>query len=159
VGYAQVAAETMVRLGGGGDGAARPRGAVILDARCGDLAQAKELAARAFDLAAIAEGYRGLGELLRPVLAAAPPRAGEAADALAARILLVHELRRVVLRDPGLPAALLPAPWIGEEVRRLTAACYRRLLPASERWLDERAKGEDGPLPPADGELARRFAI
>lgn len=35
------------------------------------------------------------------------------ADAFTARILLIHHYRRVVLRDPLLPSALLPADWPG----------------------------------------------
>lgn len=37
--------------------------------------------------------------------------------AFLARLLLVHEFRRLVLRDPFLPAALLPAGWAGPEAR------------------------------------------
>ena len=39
------------------------------------------------------------------------------ADAFTARILLIHYYRRVVLRDPLLPTALLPADWPGQAAR------------------------------------------
>jgi phenylacetic acid degradation operon negative regulatory protein len=78
-------------------------------------------------------------------------------DAFTARILLIHHYRRVVLRDPLLPGALLPADWPGRAARKLCGEIYRGLLPASEQWLDRRATDEDGPLPPAGEELARRF--
>jgi phenylacetic acid degradation operon negative regulatory protein len=78
-------------------------------------------------------------------------------DAFTARILLIHHYRRVVLRDPLLPGALLPADWPGRAARDLCGEIYRGLLPASEQWLDRHAKNEDGPLPPAGEELARRF--
>lgn len=71
-------------------------------------------------------------------------------DAMAARTLLIHDWRRIVLRDPGLPAALLPDDWSGEAARAVARAIYALLLPASEAWLD------DAGLPPhAD---PRRFA-
>ena len=57
-------------------------------------------------------------------------------DAMAARTLLVHDWRRIVLRDPGLPEALLPPDWAGAQARATAHAIYRRLLPASEAWLD-----------------------
>jgi len=78
-------------------------------------------------------------------------------DAFTARILLIHHYRRVVLRDPLLPTALLPADWPGRAARRLCGEIYRGLLPASEQWLDRNASNEKGPLPAAGGELARRF--
>jgi phenylacetic acid degradation operon negative regulatory protein len=78
-------------------------------------------------------------------------------DAFAARILLVHHYRRVVLRDPLLPAALLPKDWPGRAARALCGQIYRGLLPLSEQWLDRNGTNETGPLPMAGGELARRF--
>ncbi len=78
-------------------------------------------------------------------------------DALLARVLLIHQYRRIVLRAPRLPAELLPADWPGHDARRLCASLYRTLLPASERWLDREAATEAGPLPSAGPELAARF--
>jgi phenylacetic acid degradation operon negative regulatory protein len=80
------------------------------------------------------------------------------ADAFTARILLIHHYRRVVLRDPLLPPALLPADWPGGAARELCGDIYRRLLAPSEQWLDRHATNETGPLPRAEKELARRFA-
>lgn len=79
------------------------------------------------------------------------------ADAFTARILLIHHYRRVVLRDPLLPGSLLPADWPGTPARQLCADLYRRLIPASEQWLDRNGVSATGPLPPASGELGLRF--
>ena len=79
------------------------------------------------------------------------------ADAFTARILLIHHYRRVVLRDPLLPTALLPKDWPGRAARTLCGDIYRALLPASEHWLDRHASNENGPLPKPGVELARRF--
>jgi len=79
------------------------------------------------------------------------------ADAFTARILLIHHYRRVVLRDPLLPTALLPSDWPGRAARLLCGEIYRGLLPVSEQWLDRHASNETGPLPAAGAELARRF--
>ena len=78
-------------------------------------------------------------------------------DAFTARILLIHYYRRVVLRDPLLPTALLPRDWPGRAARQLCGEIYRGLLPASEQWLDRHGLDESGPLPAAGMELARRF--
>ena len=78
-------------------------------------------------------------------------------DAFTARILLIHYYRRVVLRDPLLPPALLPRDWPGRAARKLCGEIYRGVLPASEQWLDRYGTDEAGPLPAAGKELARRF--
>ena len=79
------------------------------------------------------------------------------ADAFTARILLIHHYRRVVLRDPLLPTALLPADWPGRAARKLCGEIYRGLLSSSEQWLDANASNENGALPEAGPELGRRF--
>jgi phenylacetic acid degradation operon negative regulatory protein len=78
-------------------------------------------------------------------------------EAFTARILLIHHYRRVVLRDPLLPAALLPADWPGRAARRLCAEIYRGLLGASEQWLDRHGSSAAGPLPAAGQALMMRF--
>jgi phenylacetic acid degradation operon negative regulatory protein len=57
-------------------------------------------------------------------------------DAIAARTLLIHDWRRIALRDPGLPEQLLPDNWAGIRARAAAKAIYEHLLPASEAWLD-----------------------
>jgi phenylacetic acid degradation operon negative regulatory protein len=71
---------------------------------------------------------------------------------------MIHHYRRVVLRDPLLPTALLPSDWPGRAARKLCGEIYRGLLPASEQWLDRHGSNENGPLPAGGKELARRFA-
>jgi phenylacetic acid degradation operon negative regulatory protein len=79
-------------------------------------------------------------------------------DAFTARVLLIHHYRRVVLRDPLLPQALLPQDWPGQAARKLCGEIYRALLPTSEQWLDQNASNENGPLPAPGRALAHRFA-
>jgi phenylacetic acid degradation operon negative regulatory protein len=78
-------------------------------------------------------------------------------QAMLARVLLIHQYRRVLLRDPLLPEALLPRDWPAREARALCGRVYRRLLPASEQWLDAHGESFDGPLPAPGRELGARF--
>jgi len=78
-------------------------------------------------------------------------------EALTARVLLVHQYRRLVLRDPSVPDALRAPEWPGQAARNLCAGLYQALLPGSERWLDRHARCRTGELPAADATLARRF--
>ena len=50
-------------------------------------------------------------------------------QAFAVRSLLVHEWRKFLFRDPGLPRALLPAAWPGEQAAAFFDAASDRLLP------------------------------
>src|SRR5437867_1941761 len=79
------------------------------------------------------------------------------ADAFTARILLIHHYRRVVLRDPLLPTALLPADWPGRAARSLCGEIYRALLPASVQWLDSNATDATGALQMPAPDLSKRF--
>lgn len=128
-----------------------------LEASGSDEAQ-RALAARAWRLAEMAEDYRRFIAVFAPLDRALDGREtlGDL-DAMIARVLLIHEYRRVVLRDPVLPAAVLPPDWPGAEAAALCARIYARVIDASERWLDENALGEDGQLLPANQEIRCRF--
>ncbi len=78
--------------------------------------------------------------------------------ALLTRILLIHEYRRIVLRDPRLPLELWPTAWPAQQAFELCGRIYRRLCPASEAWLDRHLPIAPGHLPVADGGPAGRFA-
>ncbi len=77
--------------------------------------------------------------------------------AMAARTLLVHRFRRIVLRGPEWPDELLPPGSPLRGLRRDVAGLYHCLVPASERWLDTEAPGRFPPLPPPGPSIASRF--
>jgi phenylacetic acid degradation operon negative regulatory protein len=120
----------------------------------------RALAARGWPLAALARDYEAFLAHFAP-LQAALAQGAELDDlqALVARVLLIHEYRRVVLRDPVLPVGLLPANWPGQAARALCAQLYPALLPASERWVDANALDEHGASLPAATGLERRFVL
>jgi phenylacetic acid degradation operon negative regulatory protein len=78
-------------------------------------------------------------------------------DAMAARTLLVHDFRRVALKDPVLPDALRPAAWHGDAARSVAGRLYRALTSASEQWLDHCDGAPDGQLPPPSPDFYDRF--
>jgi phenylacetic acid degradation operon negative regulatory protein len=116
------------------------------------------IATAAFNLAPLEALYRDFIARFAPLdrrLAAG--KTLDPADALVARVLLIHEFRRIVLRDPALPRQLLPPDWPGPTSRALAARIDRRLVPAAETYLDRNARNEDGPLPAPDANFLRRF--
>ena len=116
------------------------------------------LAARAWPLDGLAEHYRHFIATFEPLLGVVE-NGGQPSgiEAIVARILLIHEFRRIVLRDPNLPADLLPQDWPGAVARRLCGGLYAKLAPASERWLDANGLDESGALPRPGIDIANRF--
>lgn len=118
----------------------------------------REMAQRAWPLSATAGAYHRFLDTFAPLQHWVRHQGMHPdLDALVARILLMHEYRRLVLRDPFLPTALLPADWPGAAARQLCREVYPALLPGSERWLNEHARDESGPLPPPAPDLHQRF--
>ena len=129
-----------------------------LTASAPDRATARRLAQRAWPLAEVGARYERFVATYSAAQGAIA--AGEAVsdlEALLVRILLIHDFRRAVLKDPLLPNELLPEPWPGRTARDLCAAVYLALAPRAERWLDEHARNDKGALPPADSGFALRF--
>ncbi len=79
-------------------------------------------------------------------------------EAFFVRTLLIHEYRRVLLRDPNLPETLLPAGWPGVEARHLCENLYQKLLGGSERFLQSHVNASDGPLIKTPRAIVRRLA-
>lgn len=102
----------------------------------------------------LAPGHRAALELLAADLAALRDPVSDPLAAMAARVLLIHRWRRIVLRFPDIPDALLP-PGLSR-ARARVADAYDRLLPPSEAWLN--APDPAFPAMPAPGaNMARRF--
>jgi phenylacetic acid degradation operon negative regulatory protein len=130
-------------------------GVFVVSADAGEAGRA--IAAAAWKLGPIAEAYRVFIDafnVLDATLGNGPPAE---ADALVARTLLIHQFRRVVLRDPHLPAALLPDDWPGPAARALTSRIYRFVVPPAERYMNQVARNEDGPLPEPEAAFHVRF--
>jgi phenylacetic acid degradation operon negative regulatory protein len=90
----------------------------------------------AWDLAGLRTAYdawlRTADDLIGEQLAA-HHEADEAA--FAARFHLVHEWRKFLFADPGLPDQLLPADWPGRAAAELFASEATRLKPGADRFV------------------------
>jgi phenylacetic acid degradation operon negative regulatory protein len=118
----------------------------------------RQLATLGWDLEELAGRYRRFIAQFRPVLAALDePHRRTAAEAFIVRTLLIHEYRRIHLRDPLLPAALLPTGWVGADAYELSRAVYARTAALAEVHLSAHAATLGGPLPPADAAWSARF--
>jgi phenylacetic acid degradation operon negative regulatory protein len=84
-------------------------------------------------------------------------RETEPRDCFLVRTLLIHEYRRLHLRDPLLPAQLLRTDWPGAQAAALCRDIYARVFAASEIYLSRCAARLMGPLPAADPSVMQRF--
>lgn len=98
----------------------------------------QELVARCWDLAAIQQGYdqfvgRWQSRLERF------QHGHDMADhrCFVEKLELVHDYRKFLFVDPGLPSDLLPPGWRGFDARRVFQQYYALLSPNANRFLDE----------------------
>jgi len=101
--------------------------------------QPTDLVRHAWNLDELAQGYAVFVDTYRPILQAleaCPAGALDPAQAFELRTLLIHDFRRLLLRDPELPDELLAKRWPGQQARALSKALYRHLLTPSEAHLD-----------------------
>lgn len=118
----------------------------------------RDLVRRSWNLDDIESRYRAFLDQFRPVYSAAggsgrlPPL-----TAFHIRTLMLQEYRKILLRDPLLPAELLPAGWHGVQAYQLCRNLYNRVHTAADRYLSEVMETADGPLPPPSPEFYRRF--
>ena len=101
-----------------------------------------ERARHAWDLESLAKSYVAWSDFADRLLADPESQlpgiagAGEDERAFAVRSVLVHEWRKFLFTDPGLPAELLPADWVGHDAARFFAEHAARLLPAASAFVD-----------------------
>ncbi len=118
----------------------------------------RRIAADGWELKTLAIRYRRFIAAFEPVstsLAGSPALDPE--SAFVVRTLLLHEFRKVHLRDPLLPAPLLPADWAGFAAYELCRELYARVFDLAETHLAAHARRLRGPMPPIDPATYARF--
>ena len=63
----------------------------------------------------------------------------------------------MLLRDPQLPAELLPSGWHGTAAYQLCRNLYRAIYRQADVYLSEVMETADGPLPPPARSFYERF--
>lgn len=130
------------------------------DVGSGLSASGADLVRRAWSLEPLNQAYADFVATYSPILAELRRnREAQVApqDAFLLRTLLIHDYRRLLLRDPELPDILQAHDWSGQMARLLCRDLYRRLLAASEAHLDAHLRLADGSAPPLGSNLAQRF--
>lgn len=133
---------------------------VAAETHFGPSATDHDIVSRAWNLEELAKSYLGFCKQYQPILESLRTDThGLISDmnALLLRILLIHDYRRLLLRDPELPAVLAPQDWLGQKARLLCRELYLRLVPPSEAFLDKTMQLADRTVPKALPMLSQRF--
>lgn len=118
----------------------------------------RELTRSCWNLDDIDARYREFVERFRPLMKALDGRSNlNEKSAFIVRTLLIQEYRKVLLRDPWLPAELLPANWHGTAAYQLCRNLYRIVYAKADSYLDDVIETADGPLPPPTASFIQRF--
>lgn len=117
----------------------------------------EQLVAMGWDLGDLARRYRRFVEMFAPLDDALDSAQAAGETAFVLRTLLVHEYRKIHLRDPQLPASLLPRQWAGTDAHALCRNLYAKVFGASEEFLSTRVQTLKGALPAPAAEVFARF--
>lgn len=117
----------------------------------------KRLAQAKWNLDRLHALYDELLDFYRPLTRKLAPQDLAPRDSFWLRTMLVHDYRRVLLKDPEFPDVVLPTGWIGFSAYELIKRCYRLLAPASGEYLRQNLENADGALPEAGASFHRRF--
>ena len=131
---------------------------IVFDANLADDDAPQRLVTLGWDLGDLGLRYQRFVnrfELVLETLREAHGRDQEASFIV--RTLLIHEYRRLHLRDPLLPSRLLPADWPGARAAALCREIYTRVFESSETYVSRVAARIDGALPPPDASVLQRF--
>ncbi|MDF8264996.1 PaaX family transcriptional regulator [Luteipulveratus flavus] len=153
LGYARMAADTWVgpRVSGELDTALEGQPAHSFEGRLsGD---GDGLARDLWDLQGLARAYDGFIRSADRLTDEVPALTRQPEQAFAVRTDLVHEWRKFLFSDPGLPAQVLPADWPGHAAAQRFDRLTQALRPAASTFVDACLAGEPDATSPARAAL------
>ena len=131
--------------------------AIVFDASLAGDDAPQRLINLGWDLDALGLRYQRFVTRFERVLALLDVQSTDQRACFVVRTLLIHEYRRLHLRDPLLPARLLPAEWPGAQAAALCREIHSRVFAPSEAYLSRVAARLGGPLPAPDASVMQRF--
>ena len=130
----------------------------LFEARNDNAEADKRFAGDSWDMRELAARYRKMVAAFEPIESAAASSSRPAPlTAFIIRTLLIHEYRKIHLRDPVLPTSLLPTDWVGTRAYELCRDLYGYVFDSAEGYLSTEAARLDGPLPMVSAETLQRF--
>ena len=124
----------------------------------------QQVATQSCGLSQLAQSYRLFVKTYQPLVVEWPVKKTckshiQNQKAFLLRLLLIHDYRRLLLRDPALPQKLLPGDWPGQAARTVCTQMYAALSVPSETYLEEHMQLADGRLTDSLRLFRNRFQI
>ncbi|MDF2154596.1 PaaX family transcriptional regulator C-terminal domain-containing protein [Vibrio sp. CAU 1672] len=110
----------------------------------------RNIVSQSWDITRIEEDYQQFSALFSPVwntLKGMEDDAITPVDAFKLRLLVIHFYRRIIVKDPYLPAELLPREWPRQAAEQLTVNIYRKVHAKALEYLIENSETPSGTLP------------
>jgi len=134
---------------------------IVMTANTEDILSQKvlqQLSASCWNLDQLEARYEEFLVKFRPLQASLPAQGElDPEQCFQLRTLLVHEYRRILLKDSELPEELLPSDWAGKAALNLTANIYKRIHGFAEQYLMNNMATAEGSLPQASPSYYKRF--
>jgi len=134
-----------------------PASTLVFDATLANRLAPGALVGLGWDLADLGRRYRRFVRRFERVVEPLTRTPIEPEAAFVLRTLLIHEYRKLHLRDPLLPERLLPPDWPGTRAANLCREIYILIFAASESYLSTCASRLNGALPAPDRTIMQRF--
>ncbi|MEH6444999.1 MAG: phenylacetic acid degradation operon negative regulatory protein PaaX [Oceanospirillaceae bacterium] len=122
----------------------------------------KELVSSWWELQQLADDYQTFIDTFTPILAELKHEFDQSVAldpqlCFLLRTLMIHQYRKILLKDPHLPEALLPCNWVGNAARELCQNIYVLAYKQAELYLSATQETENGALPSVNAGFYLRF--
>jgi phenylacetic acid degradation operon negative regulatory protein len=161
LGFGQLSPTTMIKPSGPDnftakmlDSASHANAFAIFTSALSDHQNHKAIVRNGWDLQEFSDGYKALVSCFAGLDSHVT---GNPRRSFIIRTMLIHQYRRILLKDPQLPGELLPADWPGEIARQCVANQYRALSPATDAYLDQTLKNNTQTCPQPTPAYFHRF--
>ena len=117
----------------------------------------KDLIKNRWKLSELETYYHDFLRFYRPICQKLFLTLPEPDECLLLRQAIIHDYRRILLRDPDFPAAMLPPGWVGHEAQDLVKRTYKVLAEPSIYYISQKMQNAQGSMPEPDRCFFTRF--
>ena len=111
------------------------------------LAVLKKAAHEKWKLSELQDQYYAYLDFYRPLTRDFDPLNYTPEQSFWLRTLMIHDYRRILLRDPEFPQDMLPSGWLGYRAYELIKRVYKGLADRSIAYIRDSMENAEGPLP------------
>jgi len=117
----------------------------------------KELIKSRWQLSELEAYYQDFLKFYRPICQRVSSAVPDATECFLIRASMIHDFRRILLRDPDFPNEMLPHGWVGNEAQELVKRTYKILAEPSINFIENNINNAQGKVPAASTKFFTRF--